>query len=71
MKKTILSLFASLTLLSFISIQSKVYICNGPNSSAYHKSSQCRGLNRCSTEVTSVSEEKAIQMGRRQCKIEF
>lgn len=70
MKKIILLLLLFTTLLSFDSFQSKVYICNGPKSTVYHNSSNCRGLNKCSTEVTSLSEQKAIQMGRRKCKIE-
>ena len=70
MKKIILFFLLFTTLLSFDSFQSKVYICNGPKSTVYHKSSNCRGLNKCSTELTSLSEQKAIQMGRRKCKIE-
>ncbi len=70
MKKIVVGLVFSITLISFNSFHSKVYICNGPKSEVYHNSSDCRGLNRCSTEVTSVSEQKAIQMGRRNCKIE-
>jgi len=49
----------------------KVYICNGPNSAVYHKSKNCNGLFRCSKEITFVVKEKAIQIGRRPCKLEF
>ena len=71
MKKIVLILGLTIALFSFDVINSTVYICNGPKSAVYHKSSDCTGLNRCSTNITSVSEEKAIQMGRRQCKIEY
>mgnify|MGYP002640391125 CR=1 FL=1 len=49
----------------------KVYICNGPKSAVYHKSNNCNGLYRCSKEVAYVDKEKAIQIGRRPCKLEF
>lgn len=71
MKKIVFVLAFSTALFSFDGINSTVYICNGPKSAVYHKSSDCNGLNRCSTDISSVSEEKAIQMGRRQCKIEY
>lgn len=47
----------------------QVYICTGPKAKAYHKTDRCRGLNRCSGKVVSVSLEKAKQMGRRPCGI--
>jgi hypothetical protein len=36
-----------------------VYICNGPKSHAYHNNKSCRGLKRCSTDIESVSLNKA------------
>jgi hypothetical protein len=71
MKKIIFAFVLLFTLLSFNAIKTTVFICNGPKAAVYHKSSECRGLNRCSTNISSVSEEKAIQMGRRKCKIEY
>ena len=50
--------------------QSMVYICNGGSSKVYHKSENCRGLKFCSTKVEKVSEDAAIKLGRRKCKIE-
>lgn len=71
MKKIIFAFVVTFTLLSFNAIKTTVYICNGPKAAVYHKSSECKGLNRCSTNIASVSEEKAIHMGRRKCKIEY
>ena len=51
-------------------IQSEVYICKGGSSKVYHKSENCRGLKFCSTNVDKVSEDAAIKLGRRKCKIE-
>jgi hypothetical protein len=71
MKKIIIGSLITISLLSFDKFQNKVYICNGPKSEVYHKFNDCKGLNRCSTNITSISEQQAIQMGRRQCKIEY
>ena len=48
-----------------------VYICNGPNSKVYHRSSTCKGLNRCSTQITKLNLSFATAKGRRACKIEY
>ncbi len=56
-------------LMPFI-ISTEVYICKGGSSKVYHKSDNCRGLKFCSTKVERVSEEDAIKLGRRKCKIE-
>jgi hypothetical protein len=58
-------------LLSINGPENAVYICNGPNSKVYHRSSTCKGLNRCSTQVSKVSISIAASKGRRACKIEF
>jgi hypothetical protein len=71
MKRIFIGFAIIMTLFSFECFTPTVYLCNGSKSVAYHKSSYCRGLNRCSTEITAVSEEIAIQMGRRKCKIEY
>lgn len=47
--------------------QTKVYICTGPQSKRYHKTSSCRGLNSCSGEVKAVSVVYAKSIGRTQC----
>lgn len=46
-----------------------VYICTGPKSKVYHKSSNCKGLNSCSREINKVTLDKAKSMNRRACKI--
>jgi hypothetical protein len=51
--------------------QNKVFLCKGPSSTVYHKSSSCKGLSRCSTQVYGVPLDEAKKIGRRACKIEF
>ena len=46
-----------------------VYICTGPKAETYHKSKDCRGLNRCSGSIRAISLDKAKEMRRRACKI--
>lgn len=46
-----------------------VYICTGPKSKRYHRTSGCKGLNSCSESIKSVSLEYAKRIGRTQCKI--
>lgn len=46
-----------------------VYICTGPNSKCYHRTSSCRGLGRCSGDIVKISKSSAIDKGRRACKI--
>jgi hypothetical protein len=70
MKKIILFSIITLVFSSFTMIQSDVYICKGGSSKVYHKSEKCRGLKFCSTNVDKVSEDDAIKLGRRKCKIE-
>ena len=48
--------------------EQSVYICTGPQSKRFHKTSHCRGLNSCSGEVLKVSISKAKSMGRTPCK---
>ena len=44
------------------------YICTGPQSKRFHKTSHCRGLNSCSGEILAVSISKAQSMRRTPCK---
>lgn len=46
-----------------------VYICTGPTATVYHKTSRCKGLNRCSGEIKKITLQKAKSMNRRPCKI--
>lgn len=70
MKKLLSLTFISLVFSSFTMMQSDVYICKGGSSKVYHKSDKCRGLKFCSTNVDKVSEDAAIKLGRRKCKLE-
>lgn len=45
-----------------------VYLCNGPQSHVYHKSTRCSGLNKCSTDVESTDINTAISRQRRACR---
>ncbi len=48
--------------------ETMVYICTGPMSKRYHKTSSCRGLKSCSDEIEKVSVDHAKKMGRTPCK---
>ncbi|MDX1908364.1 MAG: SH3 domain-containing protein [Bacteroidia bacterium] len=45
----------------------RVLICMGASAYAYH-THYCSGLNRCRSEVVSVAEAQAVQMGRTPCR---
>lgn len=47
----------------------KVYICTGPDSECYHKSSNCWGLNRCSKSIIQIRVDNAEYKGRKPCNI--
>lgn len=50
--------------------QTKVYVCLSANAVAYHGSSSCRGLNRCTHQIKSVTKSTAINTyGLRACRI--
>jgi hypothetical protein len=70
MKKILFFILITLVFSSFTMIQSDVYLCKGGSSKVYHKSEKCRGLKFCSTNVDKVSEDDAIKLGRRKCKLE-
>jgi len=61
--------FLSVTTVTAVSDNPPVYICTGGSSVCYHKTSDCRGLSRCSREIIPVSLEDAQKDGRRPCKI--
>lgn len=48
--------------------ETTVYVCTGPQSKRFHKTSHCRGLNSCSGDILAVSISKAKSMGRTPCK---
>ena len=45
----------------------KVYICTGPYATSYHKTPNCKGLDRCSGEVKEIDAAEAADMGRHKC----
>lgn len=47
--------------------EEKVYICTGKSAKRYHRTSNCRGLNRCSGKI--VSKSSAEKGNRTPCKI--
>lgn len=70
--KTIIRYFALITLFTFMascnsSGNSRVYICTGPYSKAYHKTSDCKGLNNCSGNIKEITKSEAIDEGRHKC----
>jgi len=46
-----------------------VYICTGPKARKFHSSPNCRGLNRCSGSIKSLSLSAAKSRGFSPCKI--
>lgn len=48
--------------------EGKVYICTGPSSKRYHKSSDCMGLSSCSADIRCVTVDYAEKLGRTPCK---
>ena len=46
-----------------------VYICTGPKSEKYHRSKDCRGLNKCSASIEKITLAKAKELGRGPCGI--
>ena len=49
--------------------EEKVYICTGKSAKRYHRTSNCRGLNRCSGKIVSISKSAAEKGNRTPCKI--
>lgn len=49
--------------------EANVYICTGPQSKRYHKTSSCKGLSNCSGQIKKVTPEEAKKMNRTPCKI--
>ena len=70
MKKLLLLSLLGLPLLSMKvdAPSDTVYICTGPKAKVYHSTSKCRGLNRCSGDIKSISLKEA-KKSRRACKI--
>ena len=69
MKRLLTSLFfLFITVVSFGSDDTYVYICTGPQSKCYHKNEFCRGLKSCSKEIKKVTLTEAKEKyHRRAC----
>ncbi len=50
--------------------EAKVYICNGPNATKYHKKASCRGLSNCQYKLAQVSLETARKSKKVLCSWE-
>lgn len=61
--------FLFLIIVSLISCNSSdtVYVCNGPQSKAYHKTNHCKGLRRCTTDIETIDITTAKERQRREC----
>jgi len=61
--------FLLLGILSFFACKAgdTVYLCNGPQSKVYHKTTHCQGLRRCSTDIEATDISKAKAKHRREC----
>jgi hypothetical protein len=46
-----------------------VFICDSRSAIAYHSTTDCSGLNRCTHQIVKISEDEAKQIGRRACKL--
>ena len=68
MKKYYILLLLLSSLLLTACSDNKVYICTGPQSHAYHVKKNCRGLDRCSREIKTVTLEEAERMHRHPCR---
>ena len=68
MRQLLIVFFLSIVL-GFAGDSTNVYICTGPKSECYHKTSSCKGLNRCTGDIRRITLEEAVKMGRRPCKI--
>ncbi|MBR9859805.1 hypothetical protein GYB22_03470 [bacterium] len=71
MKPFLSLLFTSVLFLGTTAFSSpndtKVYLCTGPDSYAYHFKKNCRGLSNCSTALKESTESEAKELGRKLC----
>jgi hypothetical protein len=65
MKFIVLVLFITLT--SFSSLESNVYICGPSGAKKYHYQDSCRGLSACKHEITKVTLKQAQGYGLTLC----
>lgn len=48
---------------------STMWVCGGPNSKRYHKTKDCRGLNRCSKTPQKMTLKECQKKGYTACRI--
>ena len=69
MSRLILLLVLLICLGSCTSYHSKVYICTGKRAYAYHRSSECKWLKKCSHAIDELTLGEAAEVyHRRPCK---
>ena len=68
--RKILIVLIGIVLIFSCNSNENVYIFTDPYSVAYHQSKNCQGLNKCSTELTTITIKQAKEMGRRICGYE-
>ena len=56
---------AILFMVSMLSAGDSVYVCSGKASTKYHKVEFCRGLETCTTKISSVSLKAAVDSLKR------
>jgi hypothetical protein len=66
MKKIILFLFL-LTPLMSSTTDTGVYVCTGNYAKAYHKTSDCRGIKSCKSDIIKMSLYEAKSSGKTPC----
>ena len=65
--RKIVALLSIITLTSFNSIQSDVYICASKGAKKYHLSKTCRGLSNCKHQIKTVTKKEAQNSGLTLC----
>lgn len=48
---------------------SEVYVCTGKYAKKYHNDYECKGLQKCSAEIITLTVEEAEKRGYTKCKI--
>lgn len=50
-------------------VEEKVYVCHGPKSKRYHRTPNCKGLCRCSTDIRQMTRQEAEAKHYTPCRI--
>lgn len=67
MKRIALSAALIAFVLTLVTAQEQVYICNGSSSTKYHATQTCPGLGRCNGSIEKLPLKTARSMGRSAC----